>query len=93
MEQGKCPKFREDEQGVYWYKDRIYVPSDVALHKERLAEGHDSKYCIHPGSTKMYADLKKLFWWKNMRADIVGHVARCDIYNRIKTEHQRLEDY
>ena len=31
MEQGKCPKFREDEQGVYWYKDRIYVPSDAAL--------------------------------------------------------------
>ena len=37
----------------------------------------------------MYADLKKLFWWKNMKADIAGHVARCYICNRIKAEHQR----
>ena len=89
MELGKCPEFREDEQGVYWYKDRIYVPSDAALREEILAEGHDSKYCIHPGSTKMYADLNKLFWWKKMKVDIALHVARCDIYNRIKVEHQR----
>ena len=75
---------------MYWYKDRIYVPFDADLREEILAEGHDSKYCMHPGSTKMYADLKKLFWWKNMKADIAGHVSRCDIYNRIKAGHQRL---
>jgi hypothetical protein len=54
-----------------------------------LEEGHDSKYCIHPGSTKIYADLKKQFWWKNMKADIAGYVARYDICNRVKAEHQR----
>ena len=74
---------------MYWYKDRIYVPSDIALREEILAKGHDSKYCIHPASTKMYTDLKKLFWWKNMKADIAGYVTRCDICNRIKAEHQR----
>jgi hypothetical protein len=58
MKRGKCPEFREDVQGVYWYKDRICEPSDFALRREILEEGHDSKYCIHPGSTKMYADLK-----------------------------------
>ena len=89
MELGKCLEFRGDEHGVYQYKDRICVPSDVALREEILAEGHDSKYCIHPGSTKMYADLKKLFWGKNMKANIAGHVARCDICNRIKAKHQR----
>ena len=72
------------------YKDRICVPSDVALQEEILAVGHDSKYCIYLGSTKMYADLKKLFWWKNMKADIAGHVTHCDNCNRIKAEHQRL---
>jgi hypothetical protein len=89
MEQGKCPEFRIDEQGVCWYNDRIYVPSDAALREEIIAKGHDSKYYIHPGSTKMYADLKKLFWWKNMKKDIAGHVTRCDICNRIMAEHQR----
>ena len=66
------------------------MPSDAALRKEILAKGHDSKYFIHPGSTNMYADLNKLFWWKNTKADIVGHVTRCDICNRIKAKHQRL---
>jgi hypothetical protein len=37
----------------------------------------------------MYADLKKQFWWKNMKVDIARHVARCDICNRVKAEHQR----
>ena len=36
MELGKCPEFREDEQGVYWYKDRIYVPSDAALCRRNM---------------------------------------------------------
>jgi hypothetical protein len=74
---------------IVFTQDRICVPSNSALWQEILEEGHDSKYCIHPGSTKMYADLKKQFWWKNMKADIAGHVTRCDICNRIKAEHQR----
>ena len=34
----------------------------------------------------MYQDLKKHFWWKGMKIDIVGHVARCDTCNRVKAE-------
>jgi hypothetical protein len=89
MEAGKYPEFRVDERGVCWCNDRICVPSDKAIHKEILIEAHDSKYCIHPGSTKMYADMRKMFWWKDMKKDIAGHVARCDICNRVKAEHQR----
>jgi hypothetical protein len=66
------------------------VPSDEAIQEEILSEGHDSKYGIHPGSMKMYANMKKLFWWKDMKRDIAGHVARCDTCNRIKAKHQRL---
>jgi hypothetical protein len=50
------------------------VPFDAALREEILVEEHDAKYYIHLGSTKMYADLKKLFWWRNMKTDIAGHV-------------------
>ena len=87
MKKGKCPEFHEDEQGIVLYKERICVPFDKALRNEILSEGHDSKYCIHPISTKMYADLKKHFWWNNMKANIAGFVARCDICNRVKAEH------
>jgi hypothetical protein len=36
---------------------------------------------------KMYADMRKMFWWKDMKKDIAGHVARCDICNRVKDKH------
>jgi hypothetical protein len=89
MKRDKCLEFSEDELGAVRFKERICVPRDAALREEILTEGHDSKYCIHLGSMKIYADLKKLFWWKNMKRDITGHVARCDTCNGIKAEHQR----
>jgi hypothetical protein len=48
----KVPEFREDEQGTVWFKNRICVRGTI------LKEAHDSAYFIHPGSTKMYQDLK-----------------------------------
>jgi hypothetical protein len=38
----------------------------------------------------MYADMRKMFWWKNMKRDIAKFVAQCDNYNRVKAEHQKL---
>jgi hypothetical protein len=89
MKLGYNTNHHEDEHGTIWFKDRICIPSDPALREEILSEAHDSKYCIHPRGSKMYQDLKKHFWWKGMKTDIAGHVARCDTYNRVKTEHQR----
>ncbi|WVZ66411.1 hypothetical protein U9M48_015630 [Paspalum notatum var. saurae] len=44
-----------------------------------MEEAHNSAYSIHPGSTKMYPDLKTDIGWKGMKADIARYVARCDI--------------
>ncbi|WVZ52658.1 hypothetical protein U9M48_003697 [Paspalum notatum var. saurae] len=60
---GKAPHFREDEQGTLWYKNRICVPNVDSIRKLILSEAHDTAYSIHPGSTKMYYDLKERFWW------------------------------
>ncbi|WVZ80921.1 hypothetical protein U9M48_028355 [Paspalum notatum var. saurae] len=60
---GKAPHFREDEQGTVWYKNRICVPDVDSIKKLILSEAHDTAYSIHPGSTKMYHDLKERFWW------------------------------
>jgi hypothetical protein len=58
---GKAPHFREDDQGTLWYKGRICVPDVGDLRKLILSEAHDTAYSIHPGSTKMYYDLKERF--------------------------------
>jgi hypothetical protein len=54
-----------------------------------LREAHDSAYSIHPGSTKMYQDLKQRYWWYGMKRDVAAHVALCDTCHRVKVEHQR----
>jgi hypothetical protein len=54
MKLGYKTNHQEDEQGTIWFKNRIYVPSDLVLRGEILSEAHDSKYCIHPGGSKMY---------------------------------------
>ncbi|GJX54354.1 putative reverse transcriptase domain-containing protein [Tanacetum coccineum] len=57
---------------------------DLIMH-----ESHKSKYSIHPGSDKMYQDLKQLYWWPNMKADIATYVSKCFTYAKVKAEHQR----
>jgi hypothetical protein len=59
IKMGKFPEFREDEQGTVWFKKRICVPEIKELRETILKEAHDSAYSIHPGSTKMYQDLKQ----------------------------------
>src|SRR3954464_12346442 len=87
--QGKAEHFRTDEQDVLWFKDRICVPDQNNLRQQILREAHESAYSIHPGGTKMYQDVKAVFWWPGMRKDIAYYVACCDICNRVKAEHQK----
>ncbi|GJW22253.1 putative reverse transcriptase domain-containing protein [Tanacetum coccineum] len=54
-----------------------------------MHESHKLKYSIHPGSEKMYQDMKKLYWWPNMKADIATYVSKCLTWARVKVEHQR----
>ncbi|GJX20898.1 putative reverse transcriptase domain-containing protein [Tanacetum coccineum] len=57
---------------------------DLVMH-----ESHKSKYSIHPGSDKMYQDLKPLYWWPNIKADIAMYVSKCLICAKVKAKHQK----
>ncbi|WVZ97513.1 LOW QUALITY PROTEIN: hypothetical protein U9M48_043040 [Paspalum notatum var. saurae] len=86
LKSGKAPHFREDEQGTLWYKNRICVPNVDSIKKLILSEAHDTAYSIHPGSTKMYYDLKERFWWYGMKRAVAEYVAICDTCRRVKAE-------
>jgi hypothetical protein len=77
--EGRGPEFMEDEQGTVWFKDRICVHDIESLCETILKEAHDSDYSIHPGSTKMYQDLKQKYWWYGLKRDVDAHVAMCDV--------------
>ena len=82
-------KFRIDEAGVIWFKDRLVVPKVPELRKQILDEAHATRLSIHPGSNKMYHDLKQRFWWTKMKLEIASYVARCDTCQKVKAVHLR----
>jgi hypothetical protein len=88
--EGRGPKLTEDEQGTVWFKDRICVPEIDSLRETILKEAHDLDYSIHPGGTKMYQDLKQMFWWYGLKRDVATRVAMCEVCQKVKAEHQRL---
>ncbi|GJZ67609.1 putative reverse transcriptase domain-containing protein [Tanacetum coccineum] len=60
--------------GTLGLKNRNWIPCFGDLRALIMHESHKSKYSIHPGSDKMYQDLKKLYWWPNMKAKIATYV-------------------
>ncbi|GJR73900.1 putative reverse transcriptase domain-containing protein [Tanacetum coccineum] len=68
---------------------RSWLPCYGDLRSVIMHESHKSKYSIHLGSEKMYQDMKKLYWWPNMKADIATYVSKCLTCTRVKAEHQR----
>jgi hypothetical protein len=72
-----------------WYKKRICVTKIKEIRELILREAHDLAYSIHPGSTKMYHDLKSRYWWYEMKRAIAEYVTLCDNCQRVKEERQR----
>ncbi|KAK5777176.1 hypothetical protein PVK06_045143 [Gossypium arboreum] len=80
--------FRIGSDGCLMFKDRICVPKNEELIQKILQEAHSGYFSIHPGSTKMYNDLKKMYWWNGMKRDISEFVSKCLICQQVKAEHQ-----
>jgi hypothetical protein len=74
IKEEKSPGFLEDEEGVLWYKGRIWVPNIKELKDKILCEAHESAYSIHLGGNKMHHDLKATSWWYKMRRDIAEYL-------------------
>jgi hypothetical protein len=89
MELGEAQCFQQDADGVLWFKDRLVVLKDFELRRKIMDEAHCSRYYIHPGTNKMYQDLKKNFWWTRMKREIARYVSECDTCRRIKADHLR----
>ncbi|GJX00257.1 putative reverse transcriptase domain-containing protein [Tanacetum coccineum] len=68
---------------------RSWLPCYGDLGTVIMHKSHKSKYSIHPGPDRMYQDMKKLYWWPNMKADIATYVSKCLTCARVKAEHQR----
>ncbi|GJV87600.1 putative reverse transcriptase domain-containing protein [Tanacetum coccineum] len=81
-------KTRSDEK--LCLNNRSWIPCFGELRALIMHESHKSNYSIHPGSDKMYQDLKKLYWWPNMKEEIAIYVSKYLTYAKVKIEYQKL---
>ncbi|GKA62813.1 putative reverse transcriptase domain-containing protein [Tanacetum coccineum] len=81
--------FEFHPDGTRCFGNRVWLPRFGGLRDLIMHESHKSKYSIHPESDKMYQDLKLLYWWPNMKADIAMYVSKCLICAKVKDEHQK----
>ena len=74
-----CDKtgFSVKEEGSLYFQDRLCMLDDKELKKKFLFEAHNTVFTMHPRGNKMYPDLKKQYWWKGMKRDVIEYVPKC----------------
>ncbi|GJZ36750.1 putative reverse transcriptase domain-containing protein [Tanacetum coccineum] len=85
----RTKKLEPRADGTLCFNGRSWLPCYGDLRTVIMHESHKSMYSIHPGSKKMYQDMKNLYWWPNMKANIATYVSKCLTYAKVKAEHQR----
>ncbi|GJW46764.1 putative reverse transcriptase domain-containing protein [Tanacetum coccineum] len=86
---GMIKKLEQRTDGTLCLNGRSWIPCQGNLRELIMHESHKLKYSIHPGSDKVYQDLKKLYWWPNMKAEIATYVSKCLTCAKVKVECQK----
>ncbi|GKC48869.1 putative reverse transcriptase domain-containing protein [Tanacetum coccineum] len=86
---GMINKLKPRVDGTLCLNNRSWILCFGDLRALTMHESHKSKYSIHPGSDKMYQDLKRLYWWPNMKAEIATYVSKCLTCAKVKAEYQK----
>ena len=74
---------------AYYLMNQIWIPKFGGFRDIVVKEAHKTCYSIHHSSDKMYLDLRKLYWWLNMKAEIANFVSKCLTCAKVKVEYQR----
>ncbi|KAL2226381.1 UNVERIFIED_CONTAM: Transposon Ty3-I Gag-Pol polyprotein [Sesamum indicum] len=88
VQKGKSDQFIIQEDGTLFNGKCICVPNVEELRMEIMHEAYYAPYAMHPGSTKMYRDLRPYYWWPTMKKNVAEFVAKCLTCQQVKAEHQ-----
>ena len=89
VQSGNSAEFRFDGEGILRLGKRLCVPDDSSLKADILREAHNARYSVHPEATKMYQDLRRVYWWPAMKREVAQFVSACEVCQRVKLEHQK----
>jgi hypothetical protein len=86
---GRLYQVGENEYGVKTMYGRIWIPRYGNMKIKILDEAHKTQYSVHPGGTKMFQDLRKEYWWPNMKFGVTQYVSKCPACLQVNAEHQK----
>ncbi|GJZ15165.1 putative reverse transcriptase domain-containing protein, partial [Tanacetum coccineum] len=86
---GMINKLKPHADRTLCLNNQSWIPCFGDLRALIMHGSYKSKYSIHPGSDKMYQDLKKLYWWPNMKVEIATYVSQCLTCAKVKREYQK----
>ncbi|WMV19618.1 hypothetical protein MTR67_013003 [Solanum verrucosum] len=75
---------------IQYHPSKANVVADALSRKTKTAVGKAQETTLDAeGVTKMYRDLKRIYWWSGMKKDMAEFVAKCQNCQQVKYEHQR----
>ncbi|GKB43572.1 putative reverse transcriptase domain-containing protein [Tanacetum coccineum] len=89
LEKPRKEKLEPRADGTLCLNNRSWLPCYGDLRTLIMHASHKLKYFVHPDPDKMYQDMKQLYWWPNMKADITTYVSKCLTCLKVKAEHQK----
>ncbi|XP_073016620.1 uncharacterized protein [Primulina eburnea] len=73
-------EFGLNRDGLMTFRGKICVPIGDNIRRDVLIEAHTAPYSVHPGGTKMYQDLRRLYWWPAPYEALYGRKCRSPLY-------------
>ncbi|TYJ97414.1 pol protein [Cucumis melo var. makuwa] len=89
VETGQGEDFSISSDDSLTFEGCLCMPEDCAVKTELLTEAYSSPFTMHPGSTKMYQDLRGVYWWRNIKREVADFVSRCLVCQQVKAPRQR----
>ncbi|XP_070046664.1 uncharacterized protein [Nicotiana tomentosiformis] len=89
IQQDGAKKVVIENDDVMIIQGNLCVPNANGLRELIHQETQSLQYYIHPGTTMMYHNLNKHYWWRRMKKDIVGHVSQYLNCQKVKYVYQK----
>ena len=68
-----------------WFRERLYVPDSAELKIQLIRDHHDTPVAGHPGRSKTFELLSRLYFWPTMRKDVDRYLKNCHTCQRSRT--------